>query len=696
MRIYLDVAEKAGELFIRVSGPDGSPRAERPVAYAGPPARRLLMAKDAASAVTDPAALVTAIDQGEASADDLALYGGLLFEAAFGQQLWQQLLAEATGRPYLELAIRRPSPGSSGSQREAADWHSLRWEALHDGTQPVAARGATCAATGATVPVGVVRLVEGTTGSHVPFGPIENVPRVLFAVGSRLTDPNVRPGAEFMGIMRHMEDHGLIHPRVLTEATLDALRREIEAFRPQVLHLIGHGQRAGGQVKVQLRPEPSAAAGDEWVTAERLLRAFGEAERMPRMVILSACHTASAGVVNALPFAAQLVAGGVPVAVAMAGDIADTACRVFTRALTAAIGQGVPLAEAVIRGRRAAFYQRPDYASSHWIMPSVFLAEGVSGTSCLVDVARTKAVRDRISWLELTQDPVFYGRGEFIDALDRLLDGDDPLNVLLAYTPDPYKSYGGERLLRQLGARAVREGVLPILLAGLEKNPPTTREALAGAISDQLYVVRTTLSLPERDSQQRLVAAAGASRLQLVKAIRAELDALVADLPADDPVRARKAGRPRVILLCHRVDKWVEALDDLLAMLGTAGLHPGAIPVPVVLTGADIEPLKTTRLRDWNGRLWVKSAPLDRFPEVEDEDILAYLWWLLTPPDGTPAYAPKRDAPPGWQEMLRWAMKTQEYIYNPVVLFSWAEAAKVFLTSERDDDLLASYARVAT
>ena len=707
MRAYLDLEVRQAELFAVVTAA-GMPRSERPVYWAGMPGRRLLVAPAAGTIPGGAAALAAAVDQGRATAQELDRYGSLLFEAAFGERAWARLIAAAAARqrqlgtpglPYVELAIRAPATG------DAAALHALRWEALHDGTRAVAAQGT---ATDDDVSVGIVRLVPFDNGPPTkpwPTAPaeevlIERIPRVLFAVGSALTDPAVRPATELMGIMQDLEsDGGSIHPRILDSATQSGLRTALADFKPDVLHLIGHGARLGGeQVAIQLRPEPGGSTpADEWVTPDQLLGAFGKARHTPRLVILSACQTASAtDRVNAAPFAAQLVAGGVPVVIAMAGDIADTACRVFTRALTSAVGQGVPLGTAVLRGRRAAFYQRPGFWSTDWVLPTVFLAEHLPEQARLVNAENAKNVRQRVHLLGLAQAPVFYGRREFIDAMDRLLDGGDPLNVLLGYTPDPSRSFGGERLLRQLGARAVRTGVLPLLLGPFDQSPPTSRARLAREIWKSIRNVREVLTLPPGPEVLRVNAVAAnpdAEPFELALAIRADLDDLVAALPGDGRVWLREAGQPRVVLLCHRIDGWVDTLDDLLDMLGPTGLHPGKGPLPVVATGADIDPLTSARLRRWSGRPWVKAAPLDRFPVEGDEDLLAYQWWLLNPPARGRVYAPRRTALPGWREMLRLAM--QDCIYDENKLFGWAQVARDYFTSEMDYDLLASFARAA-
>lgn len=727
VRAYLDIEDRAGELVAVVTVPGGL-RSERPVTWAGAAAgsgARLLVAAGEASDIPAPEKLATAVDQGGAAPEELTRYGRLLFEAAFGQELWRQLVGAATaahrlpgpqGMPYLELAVRG---GAAGDQ---AALQALRWEALHDGTRAVAARG-TAHAPGAgsdgdadgdarDVAVGIVRLVPGDDLA-APATPndllIGRIPRVLFAVGSPLTDPGVRPAAELMGIVQDLDsDGGSIHPKILESATRTSLRDTLRAFQPDVLHLIGHGRRLpDGQVTVQFRPDPTAPdPADQWLTAEQLLDMFAAAGHVPGLIILSACQTASAdaqvseGLVNAAPFAARLVAGGAPVVIAMAGDIADTACRIFTRALNYALSLGVPLGKAVLWGRRAAFYQRPGFWCTDWALPTVFLAAHLPEQARLVDPGNARAVRDLVHRLGLAQAPVFYGRREFIDAMDRLLDGGDKLNVLLAFTGDSRGSFGGERLLRQLGARALHAGVLPVLLGPFDQSPPVTRQRLAREITKSIQNVCVLLDirLPVRPGFQVSAAAAdpGTEPFDLALAIRADLDDLVAvlpTLPGGGPVWSRAPGQPRVVLLCHRVDGWLDALDDLLGMLGPTGLHPGTPPLPVVMTGADTDPLKSTRLRAWSGKPWVKAAPLGRFPTAGDEDLLAYQWWLLNPPEHRPVYAPRHRAPQEWGDLLRWIMR--DCIYDEDKLYGFASRAAVFFTSEMDRDLLASFARAA-
>jgi hypothetical protein len=719
------------------SGPDGTLlldvvadgyQCDRPVTWLRD---KLLVADPLVDSVPDPAQLVRAAECCDSDSDadgerahlaQLEQYGQLLFKAAFGDGNWEKILTAVTaiGADYLEVAIRGAVDGAYAALQ------ALRWEALHDGeTGFIVAQGTTYA--GRRIAVGVVRLItpissvgENAAPGNGAFQEITHIPKVLFAVGSHLTDQNVRPGAEFMGIMRRLDRHGgSIRAHLLQRATRRTLVAALQTFKPDVLHFIGHGERrSDGQVEVQIRREPD---GQDWLSADQLLNIFAEAKHWPTVAVLSVCQTASPGSdansapgavqvrVSALPFAAQLVAGsavarGVPVVVAMAGDVSDTACRVFTQALTTAIGQGAELGKAVTLGRGAAFYERPGPVSGHWVMPTLFLACHIHEGARLVNTARVIAARKRVEDLGMVIEPVFCGRSKFITALDELLNGDHPLNVLVAYTSDQYQSFGGTRLLQELGARAVRDDVLPVLL-DVEGAPPMNLVELTQVFRKCIDRMRLDLGLRKRPSRAVTAATSQKDLLELAEAIRCDLDYLVSDLPEDDPIRRRAAGQPRTILLFRRVDEWIDVLDDLIKLLGPHGLGAGTTRVPVVLTGADVHQLKNAREIKLAGRAWIRFLPLGRFskdrdergnevdPAIRDEDILAYTWWLLNPPPGERVYAPSRRASDGWRDLLRLHVEDAP-LYPERKLYTWARVAHDYFTSEDDDGLLASYAEV--
>jgi CHAT domain len=723
VRVTIDIRSAPdGTLYLHVGA--GAKRHTRVVEWL--PGKQVLVAGGVGSTVADPAGLARAVEHCDQDCDaggqlaKLREYGELLFGAAFGpdasgQDPWQEFLRDTVeaGDDYLEVAVL----GSPDADH--AELQSLRWEALHDGERFVAAQGTT----DARIPVGIVRLVSASPGNGTPGSPapepIKHIPKVLYAVGSHLTDQDVRSGAEFMGIMRRLDRHGgSVQARLLDRATRAGLLHELATFRPDVLHLIGHGQWFPDGVKVQLRGE--RRGDDDWVLAEDLLDIFEKAHYRPTMVVLSACQTASTVRASALPYAARLVAGnglaGVPVVVAMAGDISDTACRVFTQALTWAIGHGERLGKAVTMGRGAAFHGGPGPVSGHWVMPVVFLAGQVPEKACLVNTARTDAARLRVHRLDMAREPVFCGRTAFFAKYDKLLEASDPLNVLLGYMPasDPDRRFGGKRLLQELGARAVRSDVLPVMLGPFHKQPPQDLKGLTHALNERFAEMRAHVPgfrSRKRASRAVQVAEAGGRPFDVAEAIRWDLDKLVMDLDPGDPVRQRGPGQPRTVLLCHRVDMWL-VLEDLLDLLGPTGLKGGPDPVPVMLTGMDVDPVNYAREHAWAGPpSWINCLPLDRLTTdkdkggnligeavqrsdeavVKDEDLLAYRWWMLNPPPGERVYALSRTAPPGWPGLLRHVLKDAA-IYPGEELFDLARVLTDYFTSADDDALLATYA----
>jgi hypothetical protein len=120
------------------------------------------------------------------------------------------------------------------------------------------------------------------------------------------------------------------------------------------------------------------------------------------------------------------------------------------------------------------------------------------------------------------------------------------------------------------------------------------------------------------------------------------------------------------------------------------------------MTGTDTteqgQPLKETRTQHKQD-LWIEFAPLGRFGHdgAYPEDIRAYQWWLLNPPEGKPVYTPKRGCLTNWQGLLRTTMLGRPTLYEKDVLFAWAEEAvkaKLF-TADTDNDVIASFTRVA-
>ena len=103
-------------------------------------------------------------------------------------------------------------------------------------------------------------------------------------------------------------------------------------------------------------------------TAARLLELLGVRGSLPPVVVVNACHTADPDYDPAvrleqsssdLAFAAQLVQGGVPMALGMSGEVAARACQIFTLRFYMALLAGGSVALATAHGRRAALLGSP-------------------------------------------------------------------------------------------------------------------------------------------------------------------------------------------------------------------------------------------------------------------------------------------------------------------------------------------------
>ena len=155
---------------------------------------------------------------------------------AYGRWLFECLLAPAWSA-ITELAAVKEARGVDLALQwapEEADLHRLVWEAMHDGTDYLARNAGLLVSITRLVPVAEVEQPET----------IIRLPRVLFAAGSSLADPVVRPGAMFMGLLRAFEAEGHCVPNAIQEASIDKLADACARFHPDLVHLVAHGASA--------------------------------------------------------------------------------------------------------------------------------------------------------------------------------------------------------------------------------------------------------------------------------------------------------------------------------------------------------------------------------------------------------------------------------------------------------------------
>jgi hypothetical protein len=616
---------------------------------------------------------------------EIKRFGHYLFDALIGPERWSEIqrLATGLGGGTIELALSW-SPAD-------ADLHRINWELLHADDRFLAGGAA-------GMHVAISRVVpakdgpapaSGAGSAHSPRQ-LRSPPRVLFAIGTKLTDPNIRPAAELVGLLRRIDGTGgSIRYRVLEHASRTTLGAMIADFRPDVVHLICHGGFHRGRPYLELRSDE--ADGDPRCFAESLLNLLQVDGELPPIVVLSACYTASAaGVLSYLgqdvsataaedrvrlggahetaPLATRLILGGVPIVLGMAGRVADMTCRLFTRQFGAAIVNGESLVVATAQARQATFAEGRDPVTTvDWAFPAIFMDSRVPDDYVPLPRRADRfgpRVADWIKAYNVSENPVFCGREEFIAAFHDLFAKPGPRaprhQVLAAYVKTTAPGYGRSRLLKELAVRSLREGHIPVLLtfSGSRSEPPATLPQLAQAFSAEIDRIRYEIFelsqsaakyLPilqespaeavspsvDADELVRMYRRDGGVSLKVLRRfLRQELAALLDDVRAE--VDFFRNAQGQVVVLLDDVDRYGEVVEPLFAqpdgLINEFGMGTRTHPVPTVLAFSLDHPTSGAILRgisDGPGHPSVRPMELRAFDDPEH--ILACEMVLLHP-----------------------------------------------------------------
>ena len=138
--------------------------------------------------------------------DKRETFGRYLYAVLVGDTVWQRMLetAVAAGVRLIELSIC-----STGADPR---FQELNWEMLH-GPHRFLAAGAQCDGTSHRFSVAITRRVASAAEMPVPM---KFPPRLLFVVGASLTDKDIKPGAEVLGLLEQFERDGTrVQSRVL-------------------------------------------------------------------------------------------------------------------------------------------------------------------------------------------------------------------------------------------------------------------------------------------------------------------------------------------------------------------------------------------------------------------------------------------------------------------------------------------------
>ena len=430
----------------------------------------------------------------ETSKKDIETFARYLASTLLNQTAWEAIDAIAQDQP-IELALC-----SHAGMHELA---RLPWEMMYGINNFLVAE--------TRRPVAITRLITEMDQAHkqADLDQLASPLKVLFVVGNDLSDVRIRPGAEYLSLLRRLEAQGILNfqSRILLAATGQDLEDEVKRWRPAVVHFICHGgydEQKGGFL--ELMPEDEREPNPRFFAPALLPRLTPH--NLRPLVVLNACYTGMATTLAYAPLAVELVQGGLPIVVAMVGSVADRACRLFTRRFYEALLTGESIVEATAQGRRAGFVELNGHQTNvDWIFPTLFLAEGIS-PSITVD---TQSQED---WLNLQRIankyynvrnlPVFCDRLVFIEAYEHLINSSDDSTGLkvLAIEARPADTlsqerrpkYGKTRLLQELAARAVRDGHIPCLLA--DPEAPSTPFAVGQKLLQAITQAYQHFDLP--------------------------------------------------------------------------------------------------------------------------------------------------------------------------------------------------------
>lgn len=429
----------------------------------------------------------------------MKIFGRYLFLTLLGQTLWDELanLAAADG---VELIL-------SWLPQEVV-LTRLPWEMMHSSNDFLVAEKR----------FSLAREIAGTSGV---LRPMSTPPRVLVVIGSGGGDRHfdgLKPGTEYFSLLRGLRQNGVgLNLTPLIAATANRLEVAIQRLQPDVVHFICHGHQ-DGTIDLVDHDNPDARQALDALSIYNLLTSSTDASYPgPQIVVLNACYSASAGgiamedsgQVNS-PLAAALVSKGIPVVVGMAGEVADQACRLFSRGFYQSLLTDGRVLCAAAKGRRAGLvYGNIDRERIDWALPTLFISQKAAG-------ARIPIARDlnESHWHQLAEvlayptSPGYYPRLELLRAYGTLmLDGADQIKIenrrtdlqVLGLSTDAKDGaqLGRSWALRDLAAAAARNGDVPIVVDERLGSPyPVTAVELMGFITKGAQATVEYLELP--------------------------------------------------------------------------------------------------------------------------------------------------------------------------------------------------------
>jgi ABC-type branched-subunit amino acid transport system substrate-binding protein len=311
--------------------------------------------------------------------------------------------------------------------------------------------------------------------------------RVLVMISNPADFPRLDVEQEWANMeeaLAPLRERGLVQIDLLEDATLPALRKQLQANQYHILHFIGHGafDRQTQEGVVVLKDENGRGRLVSGQHLGWLLHNY----RTLALVILNACEGARADRTDAFAGTAQsLVQQGIPAAVAMQFEITDGAAKTFSHAFYTAVADGRPVENALFEARMGIFAEGHEL---EWATPVLYMR---AAGGHLFDIAPGAAL-PRPETAPLA-DPVVMG--EAAEPLTREIPGAVP--VVEARPKDV------EVVPRHEGAAEVSRSHIQqeaVATSAGGATPPESRGAAAGLAAAADAVVEAQLA----EAQKRL------------------------------------------------------------------------------------------------------------------------------------------------------------------------------------------------
>jgi CHAT domain len=556
---------------------------------------------------------------------DIDRFGGYLFQCLLGER-WAEIeaLTPAGGDIELEILIE---PNDD-------DLQVLWWEMMFAGAEPLAAQKGR--------KVAITRLISTEKPPKQPAD-FQLPLKVLFVVGSQI-DNALRPGAELIGLLNRVRlpvggniQTAHMHVRLVPDASWDDIQKAAQSFLPNVVHIVSHGEldpQGGGTTRLLLTarepgdhvngaPVREKASDPYPCSAARLLELVSVNGAPPPVMIINACHTAEVAGQGAadLAFTAQLVRGGVAMALGMSGEVADRACQIFTMSFYQGLLRGTPVTVAAAQGRRAALLDFPDDQHNvEWARPTLFMAQGINPALKILPPLRDWSDIAE-SYRTLKTPDVLCDR---LDCMDRYesfrIALPPPLGKAAAFayvTKDSAGGLGKTRLLEEIAARSVFDNFIPVIVRNNKENLEASHNHLETAlrISAAVEKSREAFRLPptpltatkEFAYMLANIPLPDPARIASVAIRENELDAFLRNnrasgLPATvtmeqvlpliqsecralrDDLRVDGAPEPTVLLLLDDLHRYAGCVQAILPLFREYGLGRPGLLLPVVFT----------------------------------------------------------------------------------------------------------------